>query len=494
MVVFSCSSTKYLIIRAFCLPARLLTIAVISMVLTLGCTSLLFAASPRSQDYAEIANEVQQRIIRDFPFFQDRYGAESQHGEGHIWPDMNDFIAAMDELINLPSGQFLDSLRAVVASLGDGHTSISPAASYGSYPGIRLRYCDIPGYPPGIYVEALTQRRQDEGPGGLMLGDRIIAVTDAHGKQEVEVSESLDDPELQWDQLFSFLQTVISASADHARKQYAADALFSAALRGRPYPGEIGIRVERSGNLLDLIISGGKAEDAFPHIQEPYAKIIRHGGAVYFYIAIPTMAYFDDIDRVDRYINEAIAVQADGIMIDMRGNGGGNSGIGDYLIARFGLIESFRFSIVNGIDGSLVRTIGPVQARGEQYVGPVALLTDHEVYSAANHLASLCSYAAANDLRSNGFILIGDRTGGGSGRPDSIRLTPELALRISQDVLVDPDGRHYERGIEPAVKVAITPNDMAEGKHVRMPTKELFDAHWENDLVILEALKALGGQ
>ncbi len=469
---------------------HLLGMGVMITVITLGCSSPLFPASLSTQEHTELAIEVQQRIERDFPFFQGRHGPASHYADTSSWPALGTFFASMDECISVPSEKFFDSLRSAVASLEDGHTSISPAP-YGAYPGIRLRYFEGYGYERGIYVEELTQRRLEEGPDGLALGDRIVAVTDAHERQVSEVSGMLDSPEHQWDHLFDYLKTMISASAEHAREQHAADSLFSTALRGRPFPSDIGIRVERRGELLDLIISGGRMTDAFPEIREPYSAIISEGSSAYHYIALPAMTYFDDIDRADRFINEAIATHADGIILDIRGNGGGNSALGDYLIARFNLLETFSFSIVKGTDGSLVRTIGPHQARGEQYDGPVILLIDHEVYSAANHLTALCYYANARSIRSPAFVLVGDRTGGGSGRPHSVKLTPEFTLRISRDILVDPEGNHHERGIEPHVQVNITPSDMAAGMRVRMPEEKQFETYRHTDLVILEALKAL---
>ncbi len=435
-----------------------------------GCAGPMFPGLDTAEQRIQVVDAVEHAVLNDFPFFEDRFGDISR----------DEFLQAAEELREAAEG-FLPKLIQLSALLQDGHTGIR-VYPFGVYPGIHLRYF-TDGDDFGVFIEELSQRRIEEGY--LQVGDIILAVKD--------LGAEADDP--QWQNshdLLSLTRSYISASSEAARNQFAAGHLIHAALRDRSDEdagAEIMFRIQRNGNVIERTVSPGVREDYLLRPSVPYRRELTYAGRMFSYILIPTMGYLDDIDRIDRLINESLG--SDGIILDLRGNGGGHSAVGDYLTARFALTKEFRFSIVNGVTKKNVRNIGPVKSRGEQYAGPVVLLTDHHVFSAANHFVSLCAYANEIDAREHSFRIIGGRTGGGSGIPEVIRLTPKISLRLSRDVIVNPEGKTYERGIEPDINVldGLGPGDYGP---LRPMLKDQFAG--VDDMVIHKALQVLAGE
>jgi C-terminal processing protease CtpA/Prc len=60
-------------------------------------------------------------------------------------------------------------------------------------------------------------------------------------------------------------------------------------------------------------------------------------------------------------------------------------------------------------------------------------------------------------------ILIGDKTGGGSGLPFSSELPNGWSVRFSASPMFDPNMKHTEFGIEPDIHVNMTSEDMQKG-------------------------------
>ena len=60
-------------------------------------------------------------------------------------------------------------------------------------------------------------------------------------------------------------------------------------------------------------------------------------------------------------------------------------------------------------------------------------------------------------------IIIGDKTGGGSGLPFSSELPHGWSVRLSASPIYDSQMNHIEFGIEPDIKVDITSEDYQRG-------------------------------
>lgn len=148
---------------------------------------------------------------------------------------------------------------------------------------------------------------------------------------------------------------------------------------------------------------------------------------------------------------------ADGLIVDLRSNGGG------LLTAAQLLASAFinRPTLVGYISHKTGRghtqfsspqpiTLKPFA--GLRWQKPVVVLTNRRTYSAANAFVAYVS-ALPN------VTLMGDRTGGGSGLPFSSELPGGWSIRFSASPIYDSEMHHTEFGIEPDLAVHITAQD-----------------------------------
>ena len=150
-----------------------------------------------------------------------------------------------------------------------------------------------------------------------------------------------------------------------------------------------------------------------------------------------------------------------GLIIDVRGNGGGNLTTSSKLAARF---TNERVHV-----GYLQHKTGPGHSDfsdpeplyidpsdGVRWQKPVVVLTNRHSYSATNDFV--------NSMRCFPQVtLMGDRTGGGGGMPFSSELPNGWGVRFSASPTLDADGRHIEDGIDPDIHVDMTEEDEARG-------------------------------
>jgi C-terminal processing protease CtpA/Prc len=445
--------------------------------LILGLSLVLSScAEPLLEEHQEILiiETISEHIHAKFPFYPDRFatGSDDQPSPTDLFGDGQRHGESFEQY-----------LTREVASLHDGHTSIRltdkhtgrPHYLYGAYPGIRVRKIG-----EGYYIERLSDGYAEN----LAVGDKIISV--------VPLLEGIDAGDVKTAQdLAGEVADYIPASNSTSREQYAANSLITHAVLQAENYDQIKFSVEREEVNLTVTIDRATPGDQFARRDKPFSVWLE--GRSLYYIAIPTMGYLDDINKLDTLINEGI--EAEGMILDLRGNGGGSSAVGEYLISRFNLSGDFKFTIRGGISSEITNRIGPPKPRGEQYDGQVAILTDHYVFSAANHFLALCDYANSKGLRSPAFTIIGGKTGGGSAIPELHRITPTITLRLSERVITDPEGNHAERGISPDIAVFLTVEDVSSGYHTYPLTQEQMDKEeLGGDLVLARAVEVIQGE
>ena len=149
------------------------------------------------------------------------------------------------------------------------------------------------------------------------------------------------------------------------------------------------------------------------------------------------------------------------LIIDIRGNGGGLLTMAERLAARFtdkeivvGYMQHKTGKGHNDFSAMQQQTLKP--SSGMRWHKPVMILTNREVYSAANEFVKYMK--CCPDV-----TVVGDKTGGGAGMPFSSELPNGWAIRCSACPMYDKDKNCTEFGIEPDIKVDLQQQDVNKG-------------------------------
>ena len=149
----------------------------------------------------------------------------------------------------------------------------------------------------------------------------------------------------------------------------------------------------------------------------------------------------------------------DGLIVDVRSNGGGQLTYAARLASAFVDERTLGgyMSHKTGPGHDDFSTPEPVWLdpfTGLRWQKPVAVLTNRRTYSAANTFVMYMKGLP-------GVTIVGDRTGGGAGMPLNAELPSGWLVRFSACPMYDRDGQITEMGIDPDVKVDITSEDYA---------------------------------
>ncbi len=162
--------------------------------------------------------------------------------------------------------------------------------------------------------------------------------------------------------------------------------------------------------------------------------------------------------------------QSDALIIDIRNNGGGNSGVGYRVLATV-TDKPFKSSRWSTRDykptyrawgrsqGDFIGEADEVPANGSKlYTKPVVVLTSARTFSAAE------DFAVAFDYMKRGMI-VGEATGGSTGQPLMFKLPGGGSARVCTKRDTYPDGKVFVGvGIQPNIRVQQSAADFRDGK------------------------------
>ncbi|MDD2563585.1 MAG: S41 family peptidase [Salinivirgaceae bacterium] len=176
-------------------------------------------------------------------------------------------------------------------------------------------------------------------------------------------------------------------------------------------------------------------------------------------------------DRDLTYVLD-IYKNTNGLILDLRSNGGGSIFNVPQLLARFvdskQLVGYFRTR--NGISHSDFcdkESFYVTPFSGMRYQKPVMILIDRGSYSATTFFA-LATKAIPN------LILVGDTTGGGGGLPNGGQLPNGWTYRFSIGQLLDIHENNYaEEGVPPEIAVNFDWNNMAVDEIIERAVVEI---------------------
>lgn len=168
--------------------------------------------------------------------------------------------------------------------------------------------------------------------------------------------------------------------------------------------------------------------------------------------------YYEDFSRAvgEGNLDEMLAYFApcNGIIFDVRDNGGGTLTYAERIAARFTNEKVHTGYIMHktGPGHNQFSQPKPVYVEPSNRIRwqkPVAVLTNRSAYSTTNEFANIMRYMP-------NAVLIGDRTGGGAGLPFTSELPNGWGVRFSASPHLDAEKNHIEFGIEPDIKIDIT--------------------------------------
>ena len=152
-----------------------------------------------------------------------------------------------------------------------------------------------------------------------------------------------------------------------------------------------------------------------------------------------------------------------GIIIDVRDNGGGSLTNVDLIASRFlndrKLVGYISHKTGKGHSDFSVPYPKYLSTTGRlRYQKPVVVLTNRHCFSSANDFVSVMRQLP-------NVTIMGDRTGGGSGLPFSSEMPNGWSIRFSASPMYDADMNQTEMGIEPdpGQKVNMLDSDMQKG-------------------------------
>ena len=156
------------------------------------------------------------------------------------------------------------------------------------------------------------------------------------------------------------------------------------------------------------------------------------------------------------------------LILDIRDNSGGLLTMAEKLAARFTdeelLVGYMRHKNGKGHDDfSDMQEQRLKPAKGLRWHKPVYILTNRQVFSAANEFVKYMKCIPQ-------AVIVGDHTGGGAGMPFSSELPNGWTVRFSACPMYDRNRQSTEDGIDPDVPAAQTDDDFSRGRDTLIET------------------------
>lgn len=263
---------------------------------------------------------------------------------------------------------------------------------------------------------------------------------DIYNKYSERVTETMSN-----DDLFNTLGEMLAELKDGHVNLYATHNVARYWKWFEDYPDNFDEKIQRNYIGTDYSIAGGMKykvlEDSIGYIH--YANFSSGVGE----------------SNLDQIIYRMY--KCEGIIIDVRNNGGGLLTNVEKIASRF-FEEKTLVGYIMYKDGKGHNDFSKPYAKYIEpsdrlrYKGKVVVLTNRKCYSATNDFVNAMTYAP-------NVTIIGDKTGGGSGLPQSSELPNGWSVRFSSSPSINAAKEQIEFGIDPDIKVDMSTEDMNNG-------------------------------
>ena len=186
-------------------------------------------------------------------------------------------------------------------------------------------------------------------------------------------------------------------------------------------------------------------------------KILDDNIGYIYYESFSSAIGNSNLDEVLKYM-----AVCDGIIIDVRNNGGGTITNASLLASRFTEEKVLTGYVTHKIgkghdDFSKFQSIDLEPSKRIRWQKKVAVLTNRHSYSATNDFVNSMHILPL-------VTIIGDKTGGGSGLPMSSELPNGWSVRFSSSPHLNAQKEQIEFGIAPDIKVDMDTKDLLRNK------------------------------
>lgn len=373
----------------------------------------------------EIFDALWTTVYRHYSYLELK-GIDWKARRATYWPQAQ---AAPDDVA------FYRVLERMVASLDDGHTRLIfyPGQEPVTTPPLTL------GWVEEQYVvlevdDALTDQ--------VKPGDRLTAVD---GRPVAEVAAEL--------------RPYIGEATEVRRQRRIARSLLS----GPPATTVAATFVRPDGTQYTVALERPDPEPGSPGAGPLPSQVSSREIDGFGYIRIASWSG-DAVYGFDQTLEQFR--DAPGLIIDVRGNGGGNDTLASQVAGRLFTEKQFfarcRFRVYPFWTPAFRRYVEP---RGPwTYTGPVVLLIDEGVYSSND-------FFVGGLARSGRVTTVGRPTGAGSANPEIFTLPGGAQLRLSRWIEYFADGTPVEgNGTRPDIEVILTIADIAAGRDPDLET------------------------
>jgi C-terminal processing protease CtpA/Prc len=370
--------------------------------------------------------------------------------------------------------EYYRELEKFCALLKDGHTNIYPPQNIQSL-SMNTMFGNYRLFLKGVENKVIVERVNPSKKGEIPVGSEI---TEVNGLSTT-------------DYLNKFVKPYISSSTDYVLQDWAANQLLKG-LEGDTF--QVKIKTPKNEfKSFDLTHKRSTETDVFPPFESDSLLEMKwlDGGIVY----LALNSFSDNKINKDFEKNLPEIYKAKGLIIDLRKNGGGNTGVGTGILqyltndkvlhhSRYRTREHRASFKAWGINTTPKDTINndwntkcylynkdakyydfpyepdTIAITAKRLVVPTAVLVSHNTASAAE------DFLISADNQKH-FTKIGERSFGSTGQPYLFSLPGGGSARVCTKKDTYPDGREFVGvGIIPDIEVVPTLNDYINNKDV----------------------------